>query len=77
VEILSYITTMILTQAEEIVVRRAVTAYREMRNKATKGPFRGMTADQILEELHPTPVRWVALASFVIARATGDRARQG
>ncbi len=67
-----YIPTMILTPAEEIAVRRAVTAYREMTNKATKGAFRGVTADQILEELHPTPVRWVALAAFVIARAEGE-----
>lgn len=69
-----YIPTMILTPAEEIAVRRAVSAYREMRNKASKGAFRGTTADQILEELHPTPVRWVALASFVIARAEGEPA---
>jgi hypothetical protein len=72
-----YIPHMILTPAEEIAVRRAVTAYREMRNKDTKGAFRGVTADQILEELHPTPVRWVALASFVIARAEGEPPLRG
>jgi len=65
---------MILTPAEEIAVRRAIAAYRAMRNKSSKGVFHGVTADEILEELHPTPVRWAALASFVIARATGDQA---
>lgn len=64
--------TMILTQAEETAVRRAVTAYRAMRQKATKGAFQGVTADQILEELHPTPVRWAALASLVISRAEAE-----
>jgi hypothetical protein len=63
---------MILTQTEETVIRRAVTAYNAMRNKATKGAFQGVTADEILEELHPTPLRWAALASLVIARAEGD-----
>jgi hypothetical protein len=72
-----YIPDMILTPAEEIAVRRAVTAYRAMRNKGTKGAFRGVTADQILEELHPTPVRWLALAAFVIARAEGKPASRG
>jgi hypothetical protein len=65
---------MILTQTEEVVVRRAVAAYREMQSKATKGVFQGVTADQILEELHPTPLRWVALASVVIARAESNSA---
>lgn len=64
---------MELTPAEEAAVRRAVKAYREVRNKATKGVFRGMTADQILDELHPTPERWAELASFVIGRGEGDR----
>ncbi len=68
---------MILTPTEEIAVRRAVKAYRAMRNKAAKGAFRGVTADEILEELHPTPVRWVALAAFVIARAEGEPASSG
>lgn len=58
---------MILTHAEELAVRRAVAAYRAFRDKATKGPFQGVTADAILEELHPTPPRWAALAAFVIA----------
>lgn len=66
---------MILTRAEETVVRRAVTAYHAMRNKATKGAFQGVTADQILEELGPTPLRWVALASLVITRAKDDLGR--
>ncbi len=60
---------MVLTQAEEIAVRRAVEAYSAMQSKATKGVYRGVTADQILEELHPTPLRWVALASLVVSRA--------
>lgn len=60
---------MTLTCAEEKAVTRAVAAYRAMRQKTTKGAFRGVTADQILEELHPGPLRWVALASLVITRA--------
>jgi hypothetical protein len=68
---------MILTPAEEVAVRRAVVAYRAMRNKTAKGVFRGVTADQILEELDPTPVRWVALASFVVARAQGEPQSHG
>jgi len=60
---------MILTEAEENAVRRAVEAYSAMQDKATKGVFRGTTADQILEELHPTHHRWVALASLVVSRA--------
>ncbi len=63
---------MNLSRAEEKAVRRAVVAYRAMNEKSTKGVFRGVTADQILEELHPTPVRWVALASLVVARAQGE-----
>jgi len=64
---------MTLTHAESLVVRRAVAAYRAMRNKTTKGAFQGRTADEILEELHPTPSRWFALAALVIARANGER----
>lgn len=60
---------MVLTPAEEIAVRRAVEAYSAMQSKATKGAFQGETADQILEELQPTPLRWVALASLVVSRA--------
>jgi hypothetical protein len=63
---------MILTRAEEGVVRRAVVAYRAMSEKATKGAFQGTTADAILEELHPTPLRWVALASIVVSRAQDE-----
>jgi hypothetical protein len=68
---------MILTQAEEAAVCRAVTAYNAMRSKVAKGAFQGVTADEILEELHPTPLRWAALASLVIARAQGDLTRGG
>ncbi len=57
---------MVLTPAEEPVVLRAVEAYREARLKKRTGRFTGLTADQILEELVPTPVRWAELASFVI-----------
>ena len=63
---------MILTHAEKAVVRRALRAYHAVEHKDVKGVFRGVTADQILEELHPTPVRWVELASLVIARAKGE-----
>lgn len=63
---------MILTRAEECAVGRAVDAYRAMQEKQTKGAFRGVTADAILEELHPTPIRWVALASLVVSRAQGE-----
>lgn len=63
---------MVLTPAEETVVHRAVAAYREMK-KAHKGQFQGITADNILEELKPSPVRWAALAAFVIELAEGSR----
>jgi len=63
---------MILTPAEEIAVRRAVAAYRAMRDKTSKGAFSGETADQILDALHPTPGRWVTLAAFVVAEASSD-----
>jgi hypothetical protein len=62
---------MFLTPAEQPVVRRAVAAYREAK-KGHKGQFKGLTADQILEELTPSPVRWAALAAFVIASAEGS-----
>jgi hypothetical protein len=64
---------MVLTPAESLVVHRAVTAYRAMREKSSKGVYRGVTADQILEELHPTPARWFALAALVIARADEEQ----
>ena len=51
------------------MVRRAVAAYQA--KKWYKGPFKGLTADQILEELNPSPVRWTELAAFVIETAEG------
>ena len=65
---------MELTRAERPVVRRAVEAYLEAQ-KPHKGQFTGATADQILEELAPTPVRWAELAAFVIATAQGSSER--
>jgi hypothetical protein len=64
---------MYLTLDEEPVVRRAVAAYEA--KKWYKGPFRGMTADEILEELKPSPVRWAELAAFVIETAEGSARR--
>lgn len=55
-------------------MRRAVEAYREAK-RPHKGPFTGRTADEILEELQPSPVRWAALAAYVIETAEG-RERQ-
>ncbi len=66
---------MDLTADEQPVVRRAVAAYHEVK-KGHKGPFRGTTADEILEELKPSPVRWTALAAFVIERAKGPTRRK-
>ena len=63
---------MKLSSAEEVAVRRAVVAYRAMQEKSRKGVFLGVTADQILQDLDPTPIRWVALASLVVARAQGE-----
>lgn len=63
---------MVLTPAEEHAVGRAVAAYREMK-KGHKGQFQGVTADTILDELKPTPVRWAALAALVIEVAEGAR----
>ncbi len=62
---------MELTRAERPVVRRAVAAYLEAK-RPHKGQFIGPTADEILEELMPTPVRWAALAALVIATAEGS-----
>ena len=45
--------------------RRAVAAYLEAK-KPHVGKFAGPTADEILEELLPTPVRWAKLAALVI-----------
>jgi hypothetical protein len=61
---------MDLTPAERPVVRRAVAAYHEAK-AGHKGAFKGTTADEILEELRPTPVRWAELAAFVIEQAEG------
>jgi len=57
------------------VVRRAVAAYHEMK-KEHQGAFGGTTADEILEELQPSPVRWSELAAFVIERAEGPTRRK-
>ncbi len=65
---------MDLTPGEQPVVRRAVAAYHEMK-KGHKGPFTGTTADEVLEELKPSPVRWTALAAFVIERGKGPTRR--
>ena len=62
---------MNLTPDEQPVVRRAVAAYEAKKKKRYKGPFRGTTANQILEELEPSLVRWTELAAFVIERAKG------
>ena len=65
---------MDLTPKEQPVVGRAVAAYREMKKKH-RGAFGGTTADEILEELNPSPVRWSELAAFVIERAEGPTRR--
>jgi hypothetical protein len=65
---------MELTEAERPIVRRAVVAYLEAK-RPHKGQFSGPTADDILEELSPTPIRWAALAALVIARAEGPPGR--
>ena len=59
---------MELTAAERPVFRRAVAAYLEAK-KPHVGKFEGPTADEILEELMPTPVRWARLAALVIEMA--------
>jgi hypothetical protein len=59
---------MLLTPDERPVVRRAITAYLKAKSPH-KGQFVGPTADEILEELAPTPVRWAELAALVIATA--------
>ena len=64
---------MELTPDEQPVVRRAVAAYEA--KKGYEGPFRGITADEILEELKPSPVRWTELAAFVIGTAEGPTQR--
>ncbi len=66
---------MDLTPEEQPVVRRAVAAYHEMK-KEHEGAFGGTTADEILEELKPSPVRWNKLAAFVIERGEGPTRRK-
>lgn len=61
---------MDMTPVEKPVVRRALAAYHKAK-KGQKGPFRSRTADEILEELSPSPVRWTELAAFVIETAEG------
>jgi hypothetical protein len=61
---------MDLTPEEQPVVRRAMAAYYEAK-KGYKGMFGRTTADEVLEELEPSPVRWAALAAFVIETAEG------
>ena len=63
---------MDLTLKEGTVVSRAVTAYH-LAKKGQKGPFKGLTADKILEELRPGPVRWTKLAALVIEMAEGPK----
>jgi hypothetical protein len=65
---------MQLTPDEGPVVLRAIAAYLEAK-APHKGQFVGPTADEILEELTPTPVRWAELAALVIARAEGTELR--
>ncbi len=64
---------MDLTPEEQPVVRRAVAAYKA--KKGYGGSFKGTTADEILEELQPSPVRWTELAAYVIAVAEGPARR--
>ena len=66
---------MDLTYEEGTVVSRAVAAYR-VAKKGQKGPFKGLTADQILEELRPDPIRWTKLAALVIETAEGPKGRK-
>jgi len=61
---------MDLTPEEQPVVRRALAAYHEAK-KGYKGMFGRTTADEVLEELKPSPIRWAALAAFVIETAEG------
>ena len=64
---------MDLTLQEQPVVRRAVAAYKA--KKEYEGPFKGTTADEILEELKPSPMRWTKLAAYVIGIAEGPARR--
>ena len=64
---------MDLTPKEQPVVRRAVGAYKA--KMEYEGPFKGTTADEILEELEPSPARWTELAAYVIGIAEGPARR--
>ena len=64
-----------MTPEEQPVVRRAVAAYLEMKDKH-KGAFGGTTASEILDELKPSLVRWTELAAFVIGKAEGSTGRK-
>jgi hypothetical protein len=66
---------MELTAVERPVVARAVLAYKAAKEKHI-GQFRGLTADAILEQLDPSPVRWTELAAFVIASAEESSRRK-
>lgn len=63
---------MDLTTREFPVVQRAIEAYREVK-RGRKGPYRGSTADAILDELKPTPARWAELADYVIEAVEGSK----
>ena len=52
-----------------------MAAYLEMKKKH-KGAFGGTTANEILDELKPSPVRWTELAAFVIEKAEGATRRK-
>jgi len=65
---------MDLTPNEQPIVRRAVVAYEA--KKRYKGLFRGTTANEILDELKPSPLRWLKLAAFVIKTAEGPTRRK-
>ena len=66
---------MDLTPDEQSVVRRAVAAYLEMKDRP-KGAFGGTTANEILDELKSSPTRWSELAELVIDRAQGLKRRK-
>ena len=58
-----------MTPEEQPVVRRAVAAYKA--KKAYEGPFKGTSADGVLDALRLYPMRWTALAAYVIYVAKG------
>ena len=66
---------MDLTPDEQPVVRRAVAAYLEMKDKPN-GPFGGTTANEILDELKLSPGRWTELAAHVIEKAEGSTGKK-